>query len=350
MSPLALPTVFEQEGKTKLLKAIPEAPEELLVTFKDSATAFNALKVAQYAGKGSLNAQISACLFAGLETLGIPTCYLGKGPETNQLRYRHLSMIPIEVIVRNQAFGGFCKRYPLTPQGTRFPSPVVEFFWKDDAAGDPLLSEAAVAALNLLPHSVSLQTLRNQALTLNEIFLALFQQVGIDCADFKLEFGLDSSGALRLADELSPDGFRLRDSQTGQVLDKDVFRQDLAELLPTYQQVWQRLQAASWEEAVLFPSSPLQTYQAELRVFPSPHILSPETRTIEQGLQTLGFSSVQEVRSQKRFLVTLKATHRLQAQQQFEKMALEFLSNPVIESYQLETLEVLSPDTKKGNA
>lgn len=341
-APTEAPTAAKREGKTKELSPLMGEAGLLNVRFKDDATAFNAEKKAVITGKGELNAKLSAWLFRYVEACGLSTCFVREGEKPNELIYRELTMLPIEVIVRNVAYGSLCKRYPQLAPGQLLDAPLVEFCLKDDAAGDPVLTEGAVAALKLLPERLAFSQLRLKALQLNEALQALFSECAITCADFKLEFGLDAEGKLTLGDELSPDSFRLRDKNTGQVLDKDVFRLDLGDLKKAYQTVWDRLAsqnpqtlAANW----LNREEPKRGYQASIQVQVRPNVLHPESRAILTALQTLGFESVTDLKQSKRFQLSLDATSLLAAESSLHTMADQILSNPVIEGYSIDTLE-----------
>lgn len=315
------------EGKTKVLRPGSQ-PDELSVTFKDAATAFNGQKYAEVPGKGQLNARISELLFAQIAAAGLPTCFLRVGEQPNVLIYRRLTMIPLEVVVRNFAYGSMVKRFSLE-EGETFAQPLVELFHKSN--DDPLINDALILALNLLPNAEALDAVRRMALQINEIFLPLFESRGIRCADFKLEFGFDANGVLTLGDELSPDNFRLRDMQTGAVLDKDVFRLDLADLADTYRHLLQRLEQAPTHTV----STVKRTYTAEIFVQSRKNILNPESKAILEGLQSLGHASVKQLRAGKRFVLELEAESLLAAEQQARQLAEDVLSNPVIEEYSL---------------
>jgi phosphoribosylaminoimidazole-succinocarboxamide synthase len=231
---------MKQEGKTKILTHLGDG--RLSVHFKSDATAFNGVKKEHIEGKGCLNARISALLFQYLEAHQVATCFLGETEDPDVLHYQSLQMLPIEVIVRNQAYGSFCKRFPFVEAGTAFTPPLVEFCLKDDALGDPPLPEDALLALGFLPAPYTVQELKALALKVNALLQDLFASCQIICADFKLEFGLDADGVLRVADELSPDNFRLRDSHTQAILDKDIFRLDCGDLKSVYTEVLTRLE------------------------------------------------------------------------------------------------------------
>lgn len=314
------------EGKTKVLTP-GESGDEVRVRFKDDATAFNAEKHTVVAGKGELNARISAILFTLLNDYGVPTCFAREGDQPGELVYRRLAMIPLEVVVRNVALGSVVKRYGAA-EGRRFETPVVEFFHK--SASDPLISDDLIEAFGLLPDGVSIRDLKRLSQEINELFVDFFEVHGVLCADFKLEFGVDSAGKLRVGDELSPDNFRLRDAETGQVLDKDVFRLDLADLKETYSQLLARIQ-----QPAQLPQK-TRTYRAEVFVHSRKGILSPESRTILESLNALGMGAggnkhVETLHAGKHFQLTLVAPTMIEADRQLAALAKDVLSNPVIE-------------------
>jgi phosphoribosylaminoimidazole-succinocarboxamide synthase len=229
------------EGKAKILYPTDD-PEILLTVFKDDATAFNAQKRGQIQGKGEINCTISAALFRWLESLGIATHYLDT-LLPNQMRVKSVKILPLEVVVRNIAAGSLCKQTGLT-EGTVLPFPLVEFYLKDDALGDPLLTRDRILVLAAAT-AEQLEELQSKALQINEYLKDFFNRCNITLVDFKLEFGLDSQGQILLADEISPDTCRLWDqSQTdpqARVLDKDRFRRDLGQVESAYQQVQKRV-------------------------------------------------------------------------------------------------------------
>jgi phosphoribosylaminoimidazole-succinocarboxamide synthase len=322
------------EGKAK--KLTPQADNTLWVSFKDSATAFNGAKKAEIPGKGKLNAQITAMLFNLLEDNGLPTCFVKHGPDEATLVYTPLRMIALEVVVRNDAWGSLCKRFGM-PQGTPLNAPVVEFYLKDDALGDPQITEDVMHHLGSLPAGVTVAALRHCALAANEVLTAFFDAHGIRCADFKLEMGLNTQGQLVLGDELSPDNFRLRDKATGQVLDKDVFRQDLGDLVQTYTQLWQRLQTP------VTLAQPLQAYQATVVVSSRKNILNPESKAIGEALQTNQQTDVLQVHASKQYALAVQAPSRIHAETRVHQLASTLLSNPVVEDVTV-ALEAATPE------
>jgi phosphoribosylaminoimidazole-succinocarboxamide synthase len=229
------------EGKAKILYATDD-PEILLAYFKDDATAFNAQKRGTIAGKGEINCQIAAHLFESIEAAGIATHFVDC-PSGNQMRVKAVKIIPIEVVVRNIAAGSLCQQTGIE-LGTILTEPLVEFYYKNDALGDPLLTRDRLLLMQLAtPQQVDV--LSAKALQINLILHKFFQQCGITLVDFKIEFGLDSHQQILLADEISPDSCRLW--LTGEpdpdlrVLDKDRFRRDMGNIEGAYRQVLQRV-------------------------------------------------------------------------------------------------------------
>ena len=217
----------------------------MAVEYKDDATAFNALKKAQLAGKGELNCQISARLFELLERDGIPTHYIALEPP-NWMLVRPVRIVPVEVVVRNTAFGSLCKQMPIAP-GTPLEPPLLDLYYKDDGFGDPLLTEARLGHLGLVTPEQRCQ-LEELARQVNRELLALFDSIGLQLVDFKIELGFSASGELLLADEISPDTCRLWNTQVAdasdRILDKDRFRQDLGGVVEAYGEVLKRVQGA----------------------------------------------------------------------------------------------------------
>jgi phosphoribosylaminoimidazole-succinocarboxamide synthase len=231
------------EGKAKILYATDD-PEILLAYFKDDATAFNAQKRGTIAGKGEINCQIAAHLFRLIEAHGIATHFIDC-PKVDEMRVKAVTILPIEVVVRNIAAGSLCQQTGLK-LGTVLSQPLVEFFYKNDALGDPLLTEDRLFLMELATPA-QLESLQSKTLEINQILQNFFQLCGITLVDFKIEFGLDSHQHILLADEISPDSCRLW--LTGEpdpdlrVLDKDRFRRDLGNIEDAYQQVLKRVLA-----------------------------------------------------------------------------------------------------------
>jgi phosphoribosylaminoimidazole-succinocarboxamide synthase len=229
------------EGKAKILYATDD-PEILLAYFKDDATAFNAQKRGTIVGKGEINCQIAAHIFRSIEAQGIATHYIDC-PAADRMRVKSVRIIPIEVVIRNIAAGSLCQQTGLA-LGTILPQPLVEFFYKNDSLGDPLLTLDRLLLMELAtPAQVDI--LRTKALQINLILQNFFQLCGITLVDFKIEFGLDKQQQILLADEISPDSCRLwltgEPDANLRVLDKDRFRRDLGNIEDAYQQVLARV-------------------------------------------------------------------------------------------------------------
>jgi phosphoribosylaminoimidazole-succinocarboxamide synthase len=225
------------EGKAKKVFAT-EDPDLLIVSYKDDATAFNGLKRGTISGKGVINNRMSNALMRLLERQGIPTHFVEELSERETL-VRRVSIVPLEVIVRNLSAGSFSKRYGVE-EGLVFAEPTVEFSYKNDALGDPLLNDSHALALGLATRE-ELNQIRHYALEINRLLKEFWLSCGVTLVDFKLEFGRLSDGTIVLADEISPDTCRLWDSATGEKLDKDRFRRDLGGVEDAYQEIMRRL-------------------------------------------------------------------------------------------------------------
>lgn len=226
------------EGKAKQIYAT-DNPEIVLIRYKDSATAFNGEKKAMIEGKGHLNNQITSLLFEWLHRNGIESHFIKKISETEQL-VKRVTIIPLEVVVRNVAAGSFSKRLGVE-EGTPLKRPIVEFYYKDDKLGDPLLTEDHINVLDLAT-AREVEILKKQSMQINEMLRSLFASMDIRLIDFKLEFGKDEKDHVLLADEISPDTCRLWDSHTNEKLDKDIFRRNLGSLTDAYKKILAKLE------------------------------------------------------------------------------------------------------------
>lgn len=228
------------EGKAKILYEGPE-PGTIVQYFKDDATAFNAEKKGIFEGKGVLNNLLSEYFMVGLGQIGVPTHFLKRLNMREQL-VRKCEIVPLEVIVRNYAAGSMCTRLGID-EGTQLPRPIVEYCLKDDALGDPLVSEEHIAAFGWASQQ-DMDDILSLTLRVNDFMSGVMMAVGIRLIDFKIEFGRVFDGDFQrivLADEISPDSCRLWDIETGRKLDKDVFRRDLGSLTDAYSEVARRL-------------------------------------------------------------------------------------------------------------
>ena len=225
------------EGKAKKVFATDD-PELLIVSYKDDATAFNGLKKGTIVGKGVINNRMSNLLMQHLEKAGIPTHFVEELSDRETL-VKKVSIVPLEVIIRNIAAGSFSKRYGVD-EGFVFETPTIEFSYKNDELGDPLMDEYHAVAMKLATKE-EIETIKKYAFGVNEQLKAFWAECGVTLVDFKLEFGKLSDGTIVLADEISPDTCRLWDSETGEKLDKDRFRRDLGGVEDAYAEVMKRL-------------------------------------------------------------------------------------------------------------
>lgn len=230
-------TVQIYEGKAKKVYAT-EDEGFCVVSYKDDATAFNGLKKGTILGKGVINNRMTNMLMRMLEKNGVPTHFVEELSDRETL-VRRVQIVPLEVIVRNLSAGSFSKRYGV-PEGIVFSSPTVEFSYKNDALGDPLLNTGHALALGLATEQ-EIATIEAYALKINDLLKAFLLRHGIELVDFKLEFGRLPDGTIVLADEISPDTCRLWDVKTHEKLDKDRFRRDLGGVEDAYGEVMRRL-------------------------------------------------------------------------------------------------------------
>lgn len=228
-----------REGKAKVLFETSEPDRFLIQYFKDDATAFNALKKANIQGKGVVNNTVSTWIFQYLEKRGVPTHFVEKLSEREML-VRRVEIIPVEVVIRNRAAGSILKRLGLE-KGQAFATPLIEFFYKLDSLGDPLIGETHILQFGWATKA-ELEEITALSFQVNTELKELFDRAGLELIDFKLEFGRENgTGRVLLADEFSPDGCRLWDHATGESKDKDRFRQDLGGVQEAYLEVEQRL-------------------------------------------------------------------------------------------------------------
>ena len=225
------------EGKAK--KVYTTDDENLvIVSYKDDATAFNGLKKGTISGKGAINNQMSNFLMQMLESNGVPTHFVEELNERDTV-VKRVQIVPLEVIIRNISAGSFSKRYGVE-EGIVFDEPTIEFSYKNDELGDPLINDYHALALKLATKE-EIETIKKYAFRVDELLKAYFKELGIDLVDFKLEFGRLPDGTIVLADEISPDTCRFWDSKTHEKLDKDRFRRDLGGVEEAYQEVMRRL-------------------------------------------------------------------------------------------------------------
>ena len=225
------------EGKAKKVYST-EDPNLVIVSYKDDATAFDGQKKGTILGKGAINNRMTNFLMRKLEEQGIPTHFV-EGLNDRETVVKKVSIVPLEVIVRNISAGHFASRYGVE-EGIVFDEPVVEFSYKNDDLHDPLLNDDHAVALKLATRE-EIARIKDYALKVNELLKGILLEVGVTLVDFKLEFGKTSDGTLVLADEISPDTCRFWDSKTGEKLDKDRFRRDLGNVEDAYVEMRRRL-------------------------------------------------------------------------------------------------------------
>jgi len=225
------------EGKAKKVYATDD-PNLVIVSYKDDATALNGKKKGTIAGKGVINNKVTNYLMRMLEEKGVPTHYV-KELNDRETLVKKVSIVPLEVIVRNVSAGHFASRYGVE-EGIVFESPTIEFSYKCDALDDPLLNEYHALALKLATKE-EIETIKALSFKINDVLKAFFKNVNVDLVDFKLEFGKTADGTLVLADEISPDTCRFWDSATHEKLDKDRFRRDMGGIEDAYSEMMKRI-------------------------------------------------------------------------------------------------------------
>ncbi|MBS5736832.1 MAG: phosphoribosylaminoimidazolesuccinocarboxamide synthase [Clostridiales bacterium] len=225
------------EGKAKKVYATDD-PEILLVDYKDDATAFNGQKKGTIAGKGAINNRVTNFMMRLLEKEGVPTHFVKEISDRETL-VKKVSIIPLEVIIRNISAGSFAKHYGVE-EGIVFPEPTIEFSYKNDELGDPLINEYHAFALGLASKE-EIAEIKRLAFKVNDVMKAYFKSLNVDLVVFNLEFGMLSDGSVVLADEISPDTCRFWDSETHEKLDKDRFRRDLGNVEDAYEEMMKRI-------------------------------------------------------------------------------------------------------------
>ena len=232
---------FIYEGKAKKIFAYEDS-DKVIIEFKDDATAFNALKKAQFEGKGELNCLISSKIFEFLNKNNIPTHYIGL-KNNNSMIAQKIKIIPLEVVLRNTAYGSLCKQTTIKP-GTILESPLIDFYLKNDTLNDPLLTKDRINLLKIINHD-ELNFITDMTLMINKLLKTFFYNIKLDLVDFKLEFGYNTTGQIVLGDEISPDNCRLWDlnQKNGIIvsLDKDRFRNDLGGFIEAYSEINKRI-------------------------------------------------------------------------------------------------------------
>ena len=225
------------EGKAKKVFATDD-PNVVLVSYKDDATAFNGLKKGTISGKGAINNRVTNYMMELLEKEGVKT-HLVKELSDRETLVKKVTIVPLEVIIRNISAGSFAKRYGVE-EGIVFAEPTIEFSYKNDDLGDPLINDYHALALGLATKE-EIETIKSMAFKVNDVMEAFFKNLKVDLVDFKLEFGKTADGEIVLADEISPDTCRFWDSETHEKLDKDRFRRDMGNVEDAYKEMMKRI-------------------------------------------------------------------------------------------------------------
>ncbi|MFX0116946.1 MAG: phosphoribosylaminoimidazolesuccinocarboxamide synthase [Candidatus Hodarchaeota archaeon] len=313
------------EGKAKQVYETDQ-PDQVIIEFKDSLTADDGRKRGYFKDKGLLCAQISSYLFKFLNESHLSTHFILELSEKALLCER-VRIIPIEVIIRNIAAGGFSRRYSIQ-EGTILPQPIVEFFLKDDSLGDPLINSEAIISLGLASQQ-DLELCRAIALRANELLKSQFSLLGVNLVDMKFEFGKNAHGKLLLADEISPDTMRLWNEEEGR-LDKDRFRRDLGGIERAYRRILAMLQATEPISGIYKPLI------VDIMIWPKPSVRDPAGDVTRRSLLNLGFKEVQKVRIGKQIRLELDPAIEFS---QIDQMVQDLLSNDLIEENQVRILE-----------
>lgn len=240
----AVKTDMIYEGKAKKVFATTN-PDQLIQEFKDSLTAFNAQKKGSFKGKGEINLKITSCIFDYLAKHGVPT-HMVSVVDAQNMVIEKLTMIPLEVVVRNKVAGSLSARLGI-PEGTALKTPLVEFYYKKDELNDPIVTEDHIEMLGVATRA-EIADIKQKTLAINGHLKTIFSEIGVDLIDFKIEYGKNKKGQITLGDEISPDSCRLWDASTGEKLDKDRFRRDLGKVEESYQLICDKI-LSRWKEA-----------------------------------------------------------------------------------------------------
>ena len=227
------------EGKAKKVFRIADEPNLIWLDYKDSLTAFNAQKKGSFAQKGAINCEIASLIFRFLKTHGVKSHWVAH-PEPQVMICERLTMIPLEVVVRNVVAGSLAKKSGVD-EGAPIEPALVEFYFKNDELGDPFISDDQALYLKCVAQASDLESLKAQARLVNQALQTFFKKIGVTLVDFKIEFGRNAKGEIVLGDEITPDSCRLWDIQTGERLDKDRFRRDLGRVAESYEEVLGRV-------------------------------------------------------------------------------------------------------------
>jgi phosphoribosylaminoimidazole-succinocarboxamide synthase len=309
-------------GKAKDVTLLED--NKVRITFRDSISAFDGIKKEELEEKGIINCKTSAILFELLNRYGLATHYLSKLNETEMLCKR-VEIRPVEVVCRNISAGSFCKRYGME-KGIEFESPIIEFFLKNDELHDPLVARDIAIQLGWMTKEESV-IMEATTRAVNIVLSEIFKTVSLKLVDFKLEFGRTEDGDLILADEISADTMRLWEIETGEIKDKDRYRQDLGGVITHYKDILQRL-----EKIQTYPKIPLKVV-AEITIELKKSVLDPAGEVTLRSLKRKGYQGVEEVRLGKSAKISFSLAPSPDLHKNIIKISETILSNPLIENY-----------------
>lgn len=317
------------EGKAKKVYKTNN-DNELRLEYLDQATALNGKKKEQVVGKGALNNQITSRIFDYLTRKKIRHHWLKQLSETEQL-VQAVEIIPLEVVVRNVATGSFTRRLGVE-EGVGLTPPLIEFYFKEDTLDDPLVTEEHIRFLKLATDD-EIQVIKKEALKINQVLQLLFKEMDLKLIDFKLEFGKNKAGTILLADEVTPDTCRLWDSATNASYDKDLFRKDLGDIIPVYQEILQRLENRVKKEDK-------KMYQVNVYVSYKDSVLDPQAEVITEAMNHLEKGTIKNLKIGKQFDFSIDATDLATAEKQVDQLCDQLLANVTMESYEFSVVEV----------
>jgi len=301
--------------------------DQVRIVFRNSISAFDGVKLDELEGKGSANCRISTKLFEILEHYGIETHYLSKEKE-NVLICKKVEIVPVEAVCRNITAGSFCRRYGVE-EGIVLPTPVVEFFYKNDELHDPLVTKEVAIKLGWMTEK---EAILMEAITrvVNHVLSKIFEMMNLQLVDFKLEFGRTKEGRLILADEISADTMRLWEKETGEIMDKDRYRKDLGNVVEHYSNIAKRLENIAYLPELSFNT--IISVTVELKE----SVLDPAGEITHRSLDRLGYKGIEKVRLGKNAKLTFSIPPTSSLYEKAEEISNKILSNPLIESYSID--------------
>ena len=311
-------------GKAKDILSLENGNVKLV--FRDSISAFDGEKLDELKRKGEINCKISAQLFDILNNYGLETHYISKISDT-ELLCKHVDIIPVEVVCRNISAGSFCRRYGVE-RGIIFNSPLIEFFLKDDELHDPLVAKDVAVKLNWLSETEA-ELMEVITLAVNHILYEIFDLLSLRLVDFKLEFGRTKNGHLVIADEISADTMRLWEKETGEIKDKDRYRQNLGNVIENYADILNRLEKIQTLPELDFNTNVLVNIELK------DSVLDPAGEVTFRSLVRQGYDSVELVRLGKNVKINLKQLPSFELLKIIEEISKKILSNPLIENFKI---------------